>query len=109
MTEVLTTNFSLLTSYFMPELLSQYLIFIVLNLMLFATANTLIWRFFESEIRDPFDWFILFFIFTASEILLILSVVGFLGHLNLVWMSGGVVLIFLLGAFRWAFREDPSL
>lgn len=87
----------------MPELLQQYLVFIALNLALFATANTIVWRYYESEIRDSFDWLILFFLFAASEVLLVLGVIGFMGQLNLQFLAAGVGLCFLLGGLHIPF------
>jgi len=84
----------------MPELLQPFLNFIVLNFLLLATANTVIWRFFSQELRDSFDWVIMMFIMVSAEVLLILGFVGLLGQLNLLAMAAGTVLCFLLGGLR---------
>lgn len=87
----------------MPELLSSFLIFVGLQFLLFSTANTLVWRYFEAEIRDVFDWLILFFLFVVSEVLVVLGVIGFLGLLHLQAVIAGTVICFLLGAVKWPF------
>jgi hypothetical protein len=87
----------------MPELLPSFLIFVGLQFLLFSTANSLVWRFFEAEIRDVFDWILLFFLFVFSEILLVLGVIGFLGAFHLNAMIFGTVVCFLLGAVRIPF------
>jgi len=85
----------------MTDLLLSFLIFIGLNFLLFSTANTLVWRYFESELRDVFDWLILFFVFVAAELLLVLGAIGFLGQLNLQAMALGTGLCFLLGGVAY--------
>lgn len=85
----------------MPELLSSFLVFVGLQFLLFTTANTLVWRYFEAEIRDALDWLVLFFLCVFSEILIVLGVIGFLGMLHLPAMIIGTVLCFLLGVVRW--------
>lgn len=87
----------------MLKLLPSFLIFLGLNFLLFSTANTIIWRYYESELRDVFDWVILFFVFTAAELLLVLGTIGFLGQLNLSWMIAGTVLCYVLGVVSLPF------
>lgn len=87
----------------MSELAQQYLIFIGLTFLLFSTANNLVWRFFESEVRGIFDWMILFFLFCLAEMLLVLGGAGFLNAFHLGGMAVGTVGCFLLGGIRWKF------
>ncbi|MDP2691971.1 MAG: glycosyltransferase family 39 protein [Candidatus Gracilibacteria bacterium] len=82
----------------MPELLQSFLIFVGLHLLLFTTANTVIWRFFESELRDVFDWLILFFVVTAAAVLLIMGFIGFLDYFSLLPQVLGTALCLLLFA-----------
>ena len=84
-------------------MLQQFLIFLALNALLFSTANTLIWRYFSQELRDSHDWLILFFIFTASEALLVLGTIGFLGQLNISALIIGTVVCFVLGGLKIPF------
>jgi hypothetical protein len=75
----------------------------VLNLLLFLTVNTVIWRFFEDELRDIYDWLLLFFVFSVGEILLVMGVIGLMGQLHLFALSTGTVLCFGLGALKIPF------
>src|SRR3972149_4786172 len=87
----------------MKELVQQYLIFIVVNLVLLATANSLVWRYYENELNDVFDWLIMMFLFAVAEILVILALAGFLGELNLTAMIWGVIVCFGFGGVRIPF------
>lgn len=87
----------------MNDLLSSFLIFVGLHFLLFLTVNTVVWRYFEDEIRDVSDWVMLMFIFAVSEILLILGVIGFVGQLNLAAVVIGTGVCFLLGGVRFRF------
>ena len=85
------------------QMIESFLIFLGLNALLFSTANTLVWRYFSHELRDVYDWIILFFVFAASEILLVLGVIGFLGQLHLPALIFGTVICFVVGGVRWPF------
>ncbi len=78
----------------MLSLLPSFSVFVGLLLLLFLTVNTLIFRFFEDEMRDSYDWIILFFVLSCSEVLLILGVAGFSNHLNLLALTVGIVACF---------------
>ena len=85
----------------MPELLQSCLIFAGLQLLVFSSANHLIWRFFSDECRDLFDWLLLMFLLVSGQILAILAVAGFASQLNLPVVSGlTVVAFFLFGSPR---------
>lgn len=81
----------------------SFLIFLVLNALLFSTANTLIWRYFSHELRDVYDWLILVFLFATAEVLLILGTIGFLGQINLDALIIGTVVCFILGGVSMPF------
>lgn len=87
----------------MPELLTSILLFGGLHFLLFSTANTLIWRFFADEMRDVFDWLLLFLVLITAQVLAVLGVIGFLGELNLQAMVGGTVVCYLAGGVAFPF------
>ncbi len=62
--------------------------------------NTLLWRFFEDEVRDVFDWILLFFVFSAAEVLLIMAGIGFAGQLNILALSAATFGCFVFGALK---------
>ncbi|GEM_PF-2088509 len=80
----------------MTSFLPSFSLFVVLLILLFLSVNTVIFRFFEDEMRDSYDWIILFFVLACSEILIVLGVVGFSNHLDLSSLSLGIGLCFLV-------------
>ncbi|MDP3975297.1 MAG: hypothetical protein Q8P95_00080, partial [bacterium] len=87
----------------MPELLQQYLVFLVLTFLLCSTANTLIWRSFSSEVRGILDWLMLFFLVVAGLTLLILGTIGFMGHFNVAAQIAATLVVFGFGGLRLPF------
>lgn len=84
----------------MLDLHQNFFLFVGLNALVFSTANTVIWRYFADEMRDVFDWVIMMFLVMCTEILFVLGLVGFLGQLNVLWVSVGVGMCFLLGGVK---------
>jgi len=87
----------------MLELAQGFILFLLLNIVVFLTVNTIIWRYFETEMRGIFDWLIMLSIFFASEILIVLGLVGFLGYLNILGVIVGVLVCLIFGGLRLPF------
>jgi 4-amino-4-deoxy-L-arabinose transferase-like glycosyltransferase len=80
------------------SLLFQFLVYVLLHFFALSTANVLVWRVAESEMRDLFDWVLMVSVFFMGEILMVLFVLGFLNLLTLPWVFA-VVLGLYLGSY----------
>lgn len=92
----------------MMEFFFSFLLFVVATLMVLLSATSVIFRYFEDELGDIFDYVLLLFLFSGSEILMVLMLLGFASQLLFPWVFVLVLVLFLFSQYLLPFWRTLS-